>query len=941
MFALREAPDLSSKDKGKDSKGGNKGKGTDAKKGAEIASKAKLVVIKETSQQLDLTSPAGDYRLNAAHPASWIAIKHLLALNEQVADAASQGLLKDVQFSIKEVVINGKPSKMEKLSSLTYEELPQGYIEFTVVCPSVLNASDQAPISDQVVEWLADSLADRSSSELWKLSVVKAATNSFYFSYEQTLALSEIFDSDMQTNERLKSGELFYAKCVQPIEVRRTMSQSALCIPTLLITSYFLQYWLEVMPLQPPRQITLMVESLADLAAFDKNNPTGRYLLNLSRQLDRIIARRLQDAASLEGSHRLSPFFFNWRNATLNGSPLSRDGLKNLRSYTIPDTGSLRFDYVSYRVPEKDAEVCDEEDVDQLVRDLRSILIAFDLGRLRVRSEYLPFQQRASLIREAKQREAMMKSIRVPHRGSLAQSDASNQSSNQVKQVSETDADVALPPQRSRMLLSHIAKELKAERARAKAGKVDPTDTSSLSWWQQAGFNAGSSLLKQHNELVKAREEKMEAIRRRLVSSTPLPTAATPVEVKVDASKAGKDKGDKKAVKEDKKKGGKEDKGDKKAVKEDKGEKKKDKEALPPPHLRTQSDFADPWAESQAKELAMILLLANDIKDVQLLLSKFSAKHIARVCRFLVQVDPKTGVNICRAMLEALPPVAAARLLYSNYDQGATQLLPTNIRLAILAACPPEMIKHLTAVNAELETLAVTRARSIRVTLQCFAAYKAVSCNGLSRVLSMLRNEQDRCSAFVCFWSRIADRQNIPAVYQLLKPDEQRQVMNRLGHWHVWSTLQNPENLHFFLELTDPEQKEIAKLVIKQGIKLSVQAKAAAKAAGLISSPAHLLRLFGNGFPLVASEEDSLWRMIENSYTTVEFDFRPTNEQLESAREHSALTIQRQWRQIRAAREMKRVEACATSVDPVIQMEQVVVPFEGEMTEDGDEDDTS
>jgi hypothetical protein len=876
LFAIREAPNLSSKDKGKEVKGGGKGKG-DAKNGAAEPA-TKRVFIKETSQQLDLTSPAGAYRLNAAHPASWVAVKHILALNQQVTDAASQGLLKDVQFAIKEVIINGKPGKMEKLASLSPEEMPQGFIEFTIQCPSVLNAMDQAPISDQVIEWMADSLADKSSSELWKLSVVRAATSSFYFTYEQTLALSEIFDSDMQTNERLKAGELFYAKCIQPIE-----------------------YWLEVMPLQPPRQISLMVESLADLAAFDKNNPTGRYLLNLNRNLDRVIARRLQDTAALEGSHLLSPFYFNWRNATLNGAPLTREGLKNLRAYTIPDTGSLRFDYVSYRVPDSDAEVCDEEDIFQLTRDLRMTLSVFDLGLMRLRSEYLPFQQRASAIREAKQREAT-KSFRPQQRGSLAQSEAFHQMSSQIKRVSEAGFEVPLSPQRSHMLLFHIPKDIKAE---AKAGKVNPSDTSTLPWWQQAGFTAGSSLLKQHNELNKEREEKLEAIMRKVGSSTPLPIpAASPVEVKAESPKPPKGK-EKKGEKEDKKKG-KEDKGDKKKGKEDKGEKKK--ESLPPPHLRTLSDFVDPWAESQAKELACILLAAHDIKDVQLMLSKFSAKHIARVLRFFVQADGKTGVNVCRALLDALPPVAAARFLYSTYDQGASQLLPPSIRLAILAACPPEMIKHLNAVYSELDSLALTRARSLRVTLQCFAAYKAIVSKDLARVLSSLRHEQDRCAAFVCLWSRITDRQNIHGVYQLLKPDEQRQVMNRLGHWHVWSTLQSPENLHFYLEMTDPEQKEIAKIVIKHGIKLSVQAKAAAKAAGQVSSPSHLLYLHGNGFPLVASEDDSLWRMIENSYTTVEFDFRPTDEQLERARERSALIIQRLWRQIRTSRQMRRVE---------------------------------
>ena len=406
LWALREIPDLKISAKGKDGKGGSKDKGSDAKKGAPAETVSKVIVIKETSQMLDLTSPAGSYRLNAAHPATWSVIRHILALSVEVTEASSKGLLKDVQLQIKDVAINRKASKADKLASLSYEEMNQGerlfsfipaptaltaillagLIEFTILCPAVLNASEPSPISDQVVEFLADSLADKTSSELWKLSVVRVATNSFSFTYEQTLALSEIFDIDMQTNERIRASELFYAKCIQPIE-----------------------FWMEVLPLQPPRQISLMLESLGDLSAFDKNNPTGRYLLNLSRPLDRIIARRLQDSSALESPYRVSPFYSNWRNATLNGSPLVKDGLgKGLRSYTIPNTGSLRFDYVSFRMPDNIAQVCDDEDVHQLLRDIRAIQTVFDLGLMKIRDEYLPLQQRASVIRETKAREVKL-----------------------------------------------------------------------------------------------------------------------------------------------------------------------------------------------------------------------------------------------------------------------------------------------------------------------------------------------------------------------------------------------------------------------------------------------------------------------------------------------------------------------------------------------------
>ena len=32
------------------------------------------------------------------------------------------------------------------------------------------------------------------------------------------------------------------------------------------------------------------------------------------------------------------------------------------------------------------------------------------------------------------------------------------------------------------------------------------------------------------------------------------------------------------------------------------------------------------------------------------------------------------------------------------------------------------------------------------------------------------------------------------------------QVQQRLGHWHVWSTLGRPNGLHMYLDIKEPEQ---------------------------------------------------------------------------------------------------------------------------------------
>jgi hypothetical protein len=39
--------------------------------------------------------------------------------------------------------------------------------------------------------------------------------------------------------------------------------------------------------------------------------------------------------------------------------------------------------------------------------------------------------------------------------------------------------------------------------------------------------------------------------------------------------------------------------------------------------------------------------------------------------------------------------------------------------------------------------------------------------------------------------------------------------MAALGSYHVWATLARPDGLHFRLDLTQPEQRDVAREVVK------------------------------------------------------------------------------------------------------------------------------
>ena len=60
-----------------------------------------------------------------------------------------------------------------------------------------------------------------------------------------------------------------------------------------------------------------------------------------------------QDMSVLENSCKTCKYYVNWRNASINGNKLSMEGLQKLRDYSIPTSGSLRIDYVTYKVWKK------------------------------------------------------------------------------------------------------------------------------------------------------------------------------------------------------------------------------------------------------------------------------------------------------------------------------------------------------------------------------------------------------------------------------------------------------------------------------------------------------------------------------------------------------------------------------------------------------------
>lgn len=100
------------------------------------------------------------------------------------------------------------------------------------------------------------------------------------------------------------------------------------------------------------------LDSLGNLASFTPANPTGRYSLNLSRQLDHAVLTRLKVMYINEAEEGLCGTSTEcaFRNMKLNGEEIK--GMENgratvaaIRAWEIPISGTLEFDFVSFRSP--------------------------------------------------------------------------------------------------------------------------------------------------------------------------------------------------------------------------------------------------------------------------------------------------------------------------------------------------------------------------------------------------------------------------------------------------------------------------------------------------------------------------------------------------------------------------------------------------------------
>jgi hypothetical protein len=137
----------------------------------------------------------------------------------------------------------------------------------------------------------------------------------------------------------------------------------------------------------------------------------------------------------------------------------------------------------------------------------------------------------------------------------------------------------------------------------------------------------------------------------------------------------------------------------------------------------------------------------------------------AAVVSLLFGMQP-CGPQAAAALLEALSPVTAARLLMEPPMDAAPALLAPPLRARLLQLMSAPARDNARAAAAAVAAAAAARAEGNLAALREFAWGRCVSARQLVAVLTALWAgvPEDRCSAVVTLWSRVVDRSSMVEV---------------------------------------------------------------------------------------------------------------------------------------------------------------------------------
>ncbi|KAK3238336.1 hypothetical protein CYMTET_51644, partial [Cymbomonas tetramitiformis] len=180
-------------------------------------------------------------------------------------------------------------------------------------------AQDPVLIEEEDLENLLGQLAQKTLSDMERLSLIRMFSSDNFFTCEQCsrplkyLAISE---------ERVQAVTLMLARAVDTENMEQLLSHVS------------------------PMESQLVKSRLGNMRYFQSGNPTGHYELNLAVQNNRLALNLLVEMALLEGD------CYNWRNIARESQLVHFDYAAPAAWVgNLPEDGIVIFDYTSFRLP--------------------------------------------------------------------------------------------------------------------------------------------------------------------------------------------------------------------------------------------------------------------------------------------------------------------------------------------------------------------------------------------------------------------------------------------------------------------------------------------------------------------------------------------------------------------------------------------------------------
>ena len=204
------------------------------------------------------------------------------------------------------------PERMPETGVLELAMHVQRLLEYQIITTAV---------PDRVLNIVAKDLEAAENPTWWRLNFIRAMAQCLYFTCEQCYFLVGKLERNNFgfTSNRAEAIIALFPRVVDPQNFHNDV----------------------LLRLMSDAAVHDVLVRLGSLSSFSAQNPTGRYIFNLSVAHERNIMLRLLDMTRREGLWFTNPLKRNWKHASINGKAMTEEQLMRLEHWDPPSSGVM------------------------------------------------------------------------------------------------------------------------------------------------------------------------------------------------------------------------------------------------------------------------------------------------------------------------------------------------------------------------------------------------------------------------------------------------------------------------------------------------------------------------------------------------------------------------------------------------------------------------